>query len=327
MITAADAEFHDRDRSDLSWTETTFLPFAVPAAGIFGNAYVLARPNLGVVSSSIIVTRGLCRQPYEIDFCDPQMHLPCPESFADYRLANGLAVRAVQPPGEYRLSYVNALGACRFDLHFQAIHQAFDPHDPAENPLAGTGPADARLGDHWSSGHFEVKGHITGELELRGQIFEVDYYDGMDHSWGPRQEVGTRSVSWISVNFGPELAMHLAVPMNISGGAVTYDPIRFGFVTEGGETFGITAATVQAERVDLLAVSNHITATDVRGRTYEFFGTVVGGHPWYSFNPSHVCFQVLMRYRDGDREGFGEFGDIFGLDYLAERMSRSGRQR
>ena len=291
---------------------------------------MLARPNLGVVSSSIIVTRGLCRQPYEIDFSDPQMHLPCPESFANYTLANGLSVQAVKPPGEYVLKYENALGACRFELRFEAIHQAFDPHDPAENPLAEAAaaqPADARLGDHWSSGHFEVKGHITGELELRGQRYEVDYYDGMDHSWGPRKEVGTRSVSWISVNFAPDFGMHLAVPMTLRNGMVAYDPVRFGFVAEGGETYGITEATVEAERADMLAVANHIRAVDVRGKVHEFYGTVVGGHPWYTFNPSHVCFQVLMRYRQGDRVGYGEFGDIFGLDYLSERMSRSGRDR
>jgi hypothetical protein len=34
-----------------------------------------------------------------------------------------------------------------------------------------------------------------------------------------------------------------------------------------------------------------------------------------------------MRYTSGNRVGYGEFGDIFGLDYLAERMSRSGRHR
>jgi hypothetical protein len=74
-------------------------------------------------------------------------------------------------------------------------------------------------------------------------------------------------------------------------------------------------------------MSNHIRIKDVRGREYEYFGTAVGGHPWYSFNPSHVCYQSLMRYQDGNRVGYGEFGDIFGLDYLAERMSRTGRHR
>ena len=98
MITDADADFHARDPADRTWTETTFLPFGVPEEGIFGNAYVLARPNMGVAISSVIVTRGLCRQPWEIDFCDPQMHLPCPEKFSDYQLGNGLEVKALNGP-------------------------------------------------------------------------------------------------------------------------------------------------------------------------------------------------------------------------------------
>lgn len=330
MITAADSEFHPRDPDDRTWTETTVLMFTVPEAGILGNAYVLARPNLGVALSSIVIGRGFCRQPYEIDFTDPQMHLPCPESFASYSLANGLTVDAFDGPKGYRMTYENALGAARFDLTFRGNHEPFDPHDPAMNPLLEAGqaaPADSRMGAEWSNGHFEAKGHVTGELELRGTRYEIDCWEGMDHSWGPRPEVGTRSVSWLELNFGPDLAFHLAVPMRLEHGVITYDPLRFGFVVDRGEVHGLVEATVEAERVDLLPISNHVTVSDVRGRRWEFYGAAVGGHPWYSFNPCHTCFQSLMRYEHDGAVGYGEMGDIFGLDYLAERMSRSGRQR
>lgn len=328
MILPTDCEFHPRNPKDRTWTETTFLPFGVPEAGIFGNAYVLARPNMGVCISSIIVSKGFCRQPFEIDFCDPQMHLPCPPSFSSYSLENGLTVKALNGVRDYQLTYTNELGACHFDLNFRGLHQPFDPHDPNENPLlekTAAAPADARLGDTWSNGHFEVKGHITGELELRGKRYKVDCYDGMDHSWGPRRELGTRAVSWISVNFGDELSMHLAVPMVLKNGEVTYDPVRFGFIVQHGEVFGVTAAEVTATRVDMLAMTNHIRATDIRGKTFEFFGSAVGGHPWHSFNPCHVCYQSLMRYSWDGKVGYGEFGDIFGLDYLGDRLSRSAR--
>lgn len=118
MITDADSEFHPRDPEDRTWTETMFLPFVVPEAGIFGNVYVLARPNVGIATSSILVGQGFCTQPYEIDFTDPQVHLPCPDSFSKFTLANGLSVHA-PTPREYDLSYRNALGACSFDLSFR----------------------------------------------------------------------------------------------------------------------------------------------------------------------------------------------------------------
>ena len=121
MIKPEDNDFHPRDPTDRTWTETTFLPFGVPEEGIFGNAYVLARPNLGVCISSIIVTRGFCRQPYEIDFCDPQMHLPCPPKFSSYALENGLTVTATNGVRDYHLTYENALGACSFDLSVRGL--------------------------------------------------------------------------------------------------------------------------------------------------------------------------------------------------------------
>lgn len=328
MIVDADCDFHARDPSDPTWTETTFLPFFIPEPGIFGNLYVLARPNLGVAISSILVSEGLCLQPWEIDFTDSQMHLPCPPSFRRYTLANGLSVHATDGPKAYHFSYQDRLGSCAFELDFRALHQPFDPHDPAENPLLQTGQAtDPRLGVAWSNGHFEAKGHVTGQLTLRGSTYAVDCYEGMDHSWGPRPELGTRSVSWISINFGPRLAFHLAVPLDLTDGEVTYDALRFGFVAEDGVVHGLVSARISASRAAMLPTGIVVHATDQRGRSWEMHGAAVAGHPWYSFNPCHVSYQSVMRWRCGELTGYGEVGDIFGLDYLAERMSRAGRRR
>ena len=37
-----------------------------------------------------------------------------------------------------------------------------------------------------------------------------------------------------------------------------------------------------------------------------------------TFNPCHVSYQGVFRYHWGDKVGYGEAADIFGLDYLAE---------
>jgi len=326
VIVDADADFHPRDPSDPTWTETTFLPFFVPEPGIFGNLYVLARPNVGVVLSSILVSEGLCLQPYEIDFTDSQMHLPCPPSFRSYTLANGLSVEATDGPRAYRFGYRSRLGSCSFDLEFRASHPPFDPHDPKENPLLGA-PADPRMGAHWNNGHFEVKGHVTGSLVLRGREYRVDCWEGMDHSWGPRPELGTRSAAWISANFGPALAFHIAAPLDIVDGEVRYDGLRFGFVAEEGQVHGLVSARIRAVRAQMVPTAIVIETTDVRGRTWQIEGHAVAGHPWYSFNPSHVSYQSYMRYRCGDLGGYGEAAEIFGLDYLGARVSRAGRRQ
>ena len=90
MITAADSEFHERDTAISNWAETIVLIFSVPEANILGNAYVIARPNIGVAATSVIAFQGFCPHPYQIDFMDARMHLPCPESFLDMQFETGL---------------------------------------------------------------------------------------------------------------------------------------------------------------------------------------------------------------------------------------------
>lgn len=326
MITPEDADFHPRDADDRTWVETTALIFSVPEAGILGNAYVQARPNMGVAISSIAVGQGFCRQPYLIDFVDPQVHLPCPDNFLDFSLENGLTVKATNAPGDYRFTFEDQFGACRFDLDYRAVMQPFDAHDPSHNPLLGAGGQHSKRGDTWATGHYETKGHITGELYLRGTTYEVDCYEEMDHSWGPRAERGSVEQSWTHINFGDDFGAFVCTDITLrSDGSVQYDDARFGYILEDGEVHGIVHAKVESESTDLLGYANHIVLTDVRGKTFEFFGSAVAGHPWYSYNPNRVAFQSLFRYQYGNRIGYGEGGNIFGMNVLGERLSSHGR--
>ncbi len=331
MITAADSDYHPSDPSVRTWAETIVLVFSVPEAGILGNAYVLSRPNLGAAISSVVVHSGFATHAHQIDFTDPQMHLPAPKSFSNMTLDNGLRLQVDDAPRDFSVQYEsNAPGACALDLRFRGLHDPFDTHDPDQNPLAPAagGPAvDTGLGDVWANGHFDMVGHVTGTLDLRGTRYQVDCVEGMDRSWGPRAELGTSGASWIHVSLGPGFAMHLAMSLEIRNGDVVYGGLKFGYVVEDGELHGVTEASVEAARIDMIAVSNHITATDVRGRTHEFYGTAVGGAPWHSFSPAYVSYQSLMRYQVGDRVGYAEAGDIFGLEYLAEHLSPHGRKR
>ena len=89
MITSKDSDFHPVKRDNWRWAETTPLSFSIPQAGILGNLYIAARPNLGVALSSVGIVQGFRFNPYDVDFSDAQMHLPCPDNFVDYELASG----------------------------------------------------------------------------------------------------------------------------------------------------------------------------------------------------------------------------------------------
>src|ERR1700678_1520855 len=281
MITARDSDFHASDPSNWSWTETTPLIFSVPEARILGNLYIAARPNLGVALSSVAIAQGFCRHPYEIDFCDAQMHLPCPKSFTKYKLENGLSVEVTRAPTEYRFLYEYKLGGCSLDPSFRSLHEPFDALDPAHNPVLkdATGHKfDERLGDQWGnpnvdtrfpSGHYEMMGHITGELELRGRRYKVDCYDVMDHSFGKRTEVSRRAVSFMSAVFGEDYGIHLAVPLEVRNGETVYEGFRFGYVMEAGKLFGITHASIESSGNGMQPMNCRAVATDVRGKTHE----------------------------------------------------------
>jgi hypothetical protein len=206
------------------------------------------------------------------------------------------------------------------------VGEPFDCHDPNQNPLLGDSTFSG-LGDQWLNGHYDVLGHVKGELVLRGKSYAIDSYDGADHSWGPRKEEGIRAMGWTAAAFGPDYGLHTVFHLNLVNGEVLYDKLRFGYVVDEGKTYGLVSAQLTATRIDMIAVSNHIRAVDVRGKVHEMRGTAVAGHPQYAINPCQAVFQTLFRYEFNGRVGYGESADCFGLDYLAERMSALGRYR
>lgn len=339
MIRPEDCAYHPSDLKEWRWTETTPLIFSIPQERILGNLYVASRPNLGVALSAIAVVKGISRQAYEIDFCDAQMHLPAPKNFTNYELDNGIRVEVTDPPVEYRFRYAYKGGdECSLDLTFRGIHHPFDCEDPDENPLLAKpqGHAyDSRLGDQWgnrsadatfASGHFNTIGHTTGELILRGKSYKVDSYDCMDHSWSRRTEVSRRAVAYLSACFGPNYGVHMAVPLDLVGGETVYEKLRFGFVVENGETFGLVDAEVDGATTDMMPVSCWVKATDTRGKVHRFSGALIAGHPWDNFNPSHIAFQSLMRWQSEDgRVGYSELANIFGREFMHAKLSRSAR--
>lgn len=319
MITASDFDFHPCDPADDSWTETQFMIFSVPEAGISGNLYVLARPNLGICHSSIEIHRGMCFEPWNIHHNDSQMHLRCPQKFSDFSLANGLSFKALNAR-DFGYKYASLDGNCALELSFKSVCDPFDPHDPNDFPSLGASQMDGYQG--WNYGHMEATGRITGWLRLRDKEYAVDCIDGMDKSWGPRNDWGSKAASWIHVELGEGLGAFLVMGITFEEKEVRYGPFKYGFLVVGDQRRPIVSATMTAKRHAMLVTDAQVTFEDDRGNVHVVHGTTVAAAPWYNFNPSSAAFQTLMRWESGGRVGYSHIADFAGLGYMSAGMAQ-----
>lgn len=318
MITADDYKFHERDPADDTWTETAFQIFSVPEFGISGNIYVLTRPNLGVCHSSIEIHQGLCMHPWQLHHNDSQMHMRCPEDFSDFTLANGLTFKA-HSEREHEWHYNSRDGICSLDLTYSAICEPTDARDPAQVPQAAGSKVEGYGG--WNNGHLEGMGRVRGTLRLRDRTFAVDCVEGVNKSWGPRNDWGNQGASWIHVHLGDHMRAFLVLGLSIEGRRVVYGPLKYGYVLVDAERRPLLSAEMTATRTDMLVTSAKVRFEDDRGDVYDAIGQTVAAGPWYNFNPSSAGYQCLMRWTSGDRVGHSHIADFVGQYYLSLNMA------
>ncbi|MCK9285852.1 MAG: hypothetical protein M0P39_16410 [Rhodocyclaceae bacterium] len=329
MIRAKDLDYHNKQTTDPTYAETFFLIFSVPEESISGNAYVLVRPNVGAILSSIYVHKGICQNAWQADYADAPMHLKAPEKLSSFTLANGFGLSGSNEARDYRFQYQGREGLCTFDLNFKGIMEPFDALDPDQNPMldkfASTEEA-MGAGDGWAQGHYDTIGHITGELSLYGKKYTVDCVDGLDRSWGPRMEWNASPVSWMHMTFGPDLAFHLVMTLDVRKEKTSYTTFRFGYAAVNGEVTGIVAAEVIGENAGMLGVSRIVRIRDAKGREWEMHGAAIAAAPWHSAYGSFISFQTLYRWTMGDRKGHSSVTDVVGLTTLGKRLSRLGSE-
>jgi hypothetical protein len=181
MITAADIDYHAPPDDDPTWGETNFFGFYVPERSLCGSVYVVTRQQFGIASAHVVLYDRVSLSHKDCVHLDCRQHLAGPERLSDYRLANGLAVRATAPPRDFEIAYQSTDGT-ELELRFEALMDPFDIND--HQPDA----AGDRLTSTSYKGHFDMTGRLTGALRIRGEEIEVDCVDTIDHSWGPKAE-------------------------------------------------------------------------------------------------------------------------------------------
>ncbi|PNG24575.1 DUF7064 domain-containing protein [Methylocella silvestris] len=320
MIGAADAEFHPADPDKLNWAETNFFGFYNAEERLNIGVYALFRTNLRTVNSTICMNSGFAITPWEADYVDYQSVIPmAPDcSLLDYRLANGLHIRCVEPNMVWEIKFDDGEGTL-IDVVYRSIMPAFDIHDPDMDPMVGRHDGDFAWGTAYN-GHFDQTGHYQGSVTLRGRTIPIDCISTMDHSWGPRPERGAPNMSWLHAHFSKDLAVHAIFSFDPEQNGLRLS-LTHGYVVERGEIFGLKAGSGQAvRRRDRYAESVELLLVDRADREWRLSAKGLTSFPWQCW-ANMVSFNVLGRWETNGLVGYGEIQDFFELPQLTRLNS------
>jgi hypothetical protein len=333
MIKPEDVEFHETDAGDPTWAETNYFGFYSAEHHLNCGVYALFRPNLGVVQTTVCInSQDDAIQPWRADYADYRGHCPIPEprSLANYTLASGLSVRTLKPNMDWEVRYDDGQGTT-IDVVWRGLMEPFDIRDPAMDPMVAQKQGDFAWGTAYN-GHFDLTGHVEGEVVVRGTRYPIDCVSTMDHSWGPRAERGAPNMSWLHAHFSRDYAVHaiFTFDQNAPGGGQELS-LSHGYALEGGGLYGLKAGhgtTVRDD--DLCPVTIDLEVTDVRDEVHVLRGVPTTRFAWQCW-PNMVGFNPLARWTS-DRylggEGYGEVMDFYEINGLTgvHAAHRAGRR-
>jgi hypothetical protein len=331
MITRTDMDYHlDKMRASTDeasrylWAETLYIPFAIPEQRLFGSIYTLARPGIGVTLSEIKIFRGMGRTRFDAAYSDNRQQLPAPKEFSRFTLVNGVSIDLNAGPERYLARY-EGFDDTRVEVQFDALMPAYDIHDPTMDPKARNSADEQAAHSGFGAsygGHYDQTGRVTGTLKLRGEVFDIDYVDCMDRSWGPRPEAGCPDMCWMHAIFGEDYAVHAIWQLNPTASADKQYSFAHGYVLENGAVYGLTDASMVVDRHGMWGSAYVMQVTDIRGKQHCFHGAPMASGLWECF-PCVGVPNLLNRWVAADgRIGYGELQDaLFYDNYLRAQAS------
>lgn len=322
MFNVKDLELHIPQDVDFNWGETHYFGWYLPEERIFANIYQVARPGVGAQVSDIVVYGFLTEKRWGAIHYDVSEHLPLVESYLDYKLPNGMAVKCVKPPRDYRIDYTGRNGT-EFHLDYHGLMDPFDIHDADVNVRAQATKEKQEEHSGFGAGyrgHYDMTCEVKGEVVLGGRRFQVDCVDTIDHSWGPRQEHDMRALCWVHAHFGKDLTAHMILHRDPFGPPEQEYSLAHGYVLRNGVVHPIVSADVRAARMNgLQAVSMDAHITDTSGQTLDIQGSAVSGGDWTCYLQL-IIFNTLHRWVNNHGQvGWGVSQDSWGTDAVCER--------
>lgn len=323
MITAQDLEYHHGPTDDYTWAETYYIPISVPEERLFAHVYVVTRPVLGTMSNDIRVMGAVSNTEFELLSVDTRYHLPLPERFSHIHAANGLSVKAVNAPRDYRVDYVGRDGT-EIHVDYVGIMQPFDIHDRDENPIAGKTEAEQLASTSMGSGykgHYDMHARVKGTLKVRGKEYKVDIVDRMNHSWGPRPEMDIPPMNSVWAQFGEELGFRFHMHLDPTKPAGQDQTFAHGYLLDKGKVHALVELEMTTTRVGIVPFSIDVLATDQRGNKYQLRGTPLAGAPWRAYSTC-ICWIGLIRWEHSGKIGHGSLQENHSLPVESKMRGR-----
>lgn len=283
-----EAEFTHGQGGDPNWNESWYFNFTDPSRGIGGYTRIGILPNqesdIGVLMLYAGGRRLLVTQQ--------SGRVKATESGLEI---GDLSYERVEPLSRWRLKFKGEMGdladsrmltkvepdevertEVEVDLSFDGLAPCFnfknaDPRALAEMLVdARTRLRDAREVSKVSSEHYEQAGLVKGSMEAAGEEWGFEGSGHRDHSWGVRDWSAPRLWTWLTGQFGSELAFNLS---RVVIGSVD---IFNGFLCRDGRNYPVRRARLETEFEEdgLTQKTVRFTFEDTTGTVVEVNGDV-----------------------------------------------------
>lgn len=303
-----DEYFHGTGDPVDSLTETWYWNFHVPEAAINCFAYCWVHPTLKVVTSGLMIFKGIKASHLECELFEFRdfNSIGVIGDGSDIQIPNGLRVQTIKPLEHVRLTFADPQRETDVAVDIRAIGV---PIMRANNK------------------HFEQIMHVTGDLTLRGESYKVDCHAVRDRSWAeprPENHVPAPPYTWVTGAFGEDFAFNVGSHDDPARDPDWKDvmptPARIfndGWVVVKGEQRRVTASSKITRRTgDRFAPVEHdYTFEDDKGDTYHLTGKLVAQTIWGGWS-NMICHIGLVEWDWNGRIGYGESQEVQWNDYV-----------
>lgn len=317
---AVEAEYPHASGDDREWNESLYFNFTDARTGMGGYTRIGILPNqqsdIGVMmlfagGKRLLVTdqggRGSTSGGFEV---------------------GALRYERLEPLWKWRLSFSGEMGdladsrdlpgvdpetvprvPVEVDLTWEGIAPPFNFKDAEPAAVAemlvsaGTKLGDLRAVSRVGSEHYEQAGRVTGVMKIDGVEHPVEGRGHRDHSWGVRDWSAPRAWTWLTSQFGDELAF------NLSRVAIKSVDIFNGFVCRDGKNYPVRRAELRTEFEEdgTTQKSLAFSLEDTSGKVIEVAGRVLTVIPLDLRSRGHATMvnEALAEYEWEGRKAYG----------------------